>query len=184
MTDISTAEVVKRGPGRPPINRENPRPPAEDHKARAAARLAEIRANQIDDGGEVLDKFGIPQHLIPEGWSYEWKTWAVYGKENPQYMSGIYRGGWAPVPASRHPELLYAGYTGDTILKDGMILVERPKILTEEARRKEAQESRAQVAAKEAAMGATPAGTMPRDADKRTAPRINRSIGPVEIPEA
>jgi hypothetical protein len=171
---MSLSDVEKNAAIRGPVG--------EDHKARAEARLAEIRG-QIGDGGvdDFLDKFDVPANLIPEGWSYNWKTWSVYNEERPQYFANMQRGGWSPVPASRHPELTYPGYVGDTILRDGMILCERPAVLTEEAHERASREARAQVRAKEQAMSATPVNTLPRDADPRTAPRIKTSVGPVQI---
>ncbi len=189
MSDISQSEIVKRGilprgvpPGAAPIDGGEDSassPVPQDHKARAAARLAEIRASQLDDGADVQDKFHIPRHMVPDGWSYEWKNHAVFGKENPQYLSSVQRTGWAPVPSSRHPELIYPGYVGSAIIKDGMILMERPEELTIEARRRDMRESRAQVAAKEAAMAGTQLA-----AGQQQVLKHSRSIGPVEISDA
>lgn len=182
MTDTSSAGL-RANPTRPPIPgaATAARPLVEDHKARAAARLAEIRALEVDngpDGPEIEEIFPLQAHEIPDGWSYEAKRFSVYNKEDPQYMATVMRGGWTPVPASRHPQLLYAGYIGETIIKDGMILVERPKVKTEEVRRKYDWNARAVVVAKEAAMSATkqPLG------DQKVI-KHSRSIGPVEIDE-
>lgn len=176
--DITMEPPTKRGPGRPP-NRPAPRPAGEDHKARAAARLAEIRATQVDEPEYgTTGFFGITPDMIPDGWSYEGKAWSVFNKEDPQYMSKMYRANWTPVPASRHPELLYKGYVGDTIIKDGIILMERPAELTVEARRKEMRNARSPVEAKEKMLGAP---ALPLGDLAKTPGRNSRHIGPVEI---
>jgi len=75
-----------------------------------------------------------------------------------------------------------AGYKGQTIELDGMILMERPKELTEEAKDIEKRRARAQVVAKEAQLYDTPDGTLPRDADARVKPRISKSMERMSIP--
>jgi hypothetical protein len=64
-----------------------------------------------------------------------------------------------------------------------MILMERPIELTEEARAEDRMNAIEIVRSKEMQLGQTPANTLPRDADPRTAPRLSRSYAPVEIPE-
>jgi hypothetical protein len=175
MADSAKGSGGARGGGPPPKMA-----PGEDHKARALARLAEIRENQFDgDDANYLDKFAIPKRFIPEGWTYEWKNYSVYGQENPQYLSSVFRTGWAPVPASRHPELIYIGYIGEAIIKDGMILVERPEEITREARDRDAAETRRVMQAKEAAIAGTKLEAGPQKLLTH-----NRHVGPVEIQDA
>lgn len=149
---------------------------AESQRIRAAIRLAEIRARKVSSPENNGD-FYIPADVIPSGWTYEWKRHSVYGKEDPQYMSSMMRDGWSPVSASRHPELLYSGYEGETIIHKGLILCERPEELTRESRIRDNRAAIEQVASREALLGATPQGEM-----QRTAPKLNRSMGPAEIP--
>ena len=148
----------------------------------AKERAAEIRKARGGMDMEEIDRYKIDQTAVPPDWSYEWKRKTLLGKEDPSYEVNLARGGWEPVPVDRHPEMMPAGYKGHTIELDGMILMERPKELTEEAQGIEKRRARAQVLAKEAQLYDTPDGTLPRDADARTKPRISKSIERMSIP--
>ena len=69
-----------------------------DSKARAEARLREIREN-LPDGGETRDKFWAPEP--PPGWDYQWKATHVMGEEQSAYIVELNRQGWTPVPLSQ-----------------------------------------------------------------------------------
>lgn len=185
----STAAAARRGPGRPrkshaPIPSSPPaddahvapgaslfsdptqRAPvagvaADDPRARAARRAAELREHgSLEDGS---DKFAIDPKMVPDGWSYEYRTYTVLGKEDPSYQVTLANAGWEAVPAARHRELMPAGYQGGTILRDGMMLMERPLEITEEAKRRDQKNARDQVRAKEAQLtGAAPPGEFDR----------------------
>jgi hypothetical protein len=73
-------------------------------------------------------------------------------------------------------------HKGKTIEVDGMILMERPKELTDEARRVEERRAKAQVRTKEEQLRETPAGTLSRDADARIKPKITKSYERMPIP--
>lgn len=171
-----TSNIERRGPGRP-SNQEiqaraaSIRPPVSDSVAAALARAKEIREGTAYSR-EAANEFDLPLEIIPEGWSYEWKRHSVYGQIDNDNAMEMYRTGWQAVPAKRHPELMPVGYVGDTIQRKGLVLMERPLVLTMEARERTQQEARRAVADKEASLGQTPAGTMPRDADARTKPRV------------
>lgn len=141
------------------------RPPMreDDSKSRAAARTAELLGHGSLDQ-EESDQFFIPPEDIPDGWTYEWKTASVLGQENPAYQVRIARAGWEPVPASRHPEYMPHGYTGQTITRDGQVLMERPTEIVEQARAKEYQKARKQVNDKEIQLGGAPDGHFDRRA--------------------
>ena len=119
------------------------------------------------------DKFYIPIEEIPEGLSYEWKRWSVVGEHNPFYIAQMREQGWEPVPPKRHPHWVPPGYNEPHIIKDGMILMDRPMELTEEARREQRQLAKKQVKEAEQRLGHTGAGELTRDhPDVR--PRISK----------
>jgi len=60
------------------------------------------------------------------------------------------RKGWESVPASRHPELMPMGYKGGEITRKGMVLMERPLEITQDARNAELRKARMQMRDKEA----------------------------------
>jgi hypothetical protein len=151
----------------------------EDPRARAARRAAEVRGHlgDMDDG---TNQFPLPP--APDGWTYEWKRKSVMGQEDPAHMTDLLRKGWEPVPATRHPEMMPTGNTYESVERKGMILMERPTELVEEARAIEQRRARGQVRAKEAQLAGTPDGTLSRD-DPRVSPKIKKGYEPMQIPE-
>jgi hypothetical protein len=149
----------------------------DDPRARAAKRAAEIRGHRSGENLDEADRFKINQDEIPPGWSYEWKRKTVYGKEDPAYEVELARGGWEPVPASRHPSMMPKGHY-ETIERDGMILMERPKELTEDAHAADLRKARLQVRSKEAQLNSGPDGTFERDR-----PLVKKSYESMPIPK-
>jgi hypothetical protein len=98
----------------------------------ALSRDGEILSRKVTDTG---DKFYVSEEIIPEGWTYQWIESTVIGQQ--QKNSHFFQNGWRPVPSSRHDGLWMApGYKG-AIEHEGLTLVERPKVLTEDARNEE-----------------------------------------------
>ena len=152
----------------------------EDPRARAARRAAELREHgSLDE----VDKFYIDPRIIPDGWSYEFRTHTVLGKEDPSYAVNLARKGWEPVPRSRHPELMPDNYAGETILRDGQILMERPLEITQEAMVRDRQIARDQVRGKEEQLGATPPGQFGRDNKGVPLASIRKSFESIPIPD-
>lgn len=162
----------------PPVTKRE-----EDPRTRAARRAMELRdhmGGSMDDG---VDKFYIDPRIIPDGWSYEWKTLSVLGKENPSYQVSLAHRGWEAVPRTRHPELMPDNYRGETIEREGMILMERPKEITDEVNQLERRKAREQVKGKEQQLGAAPPGQFERGTHPQTQPRINKSYEAIPIPD-
>ena len=161
------------------------RPGYIDHMERARKRIADLRAQYGDldedsDSDVYLDRFYAE---APPGWTYEWKTHTVFGKNFPHYSTQLLRTGWAPVPAGRHRELLYPEYDGDSIIIDGLMLMERPKELTDRRRMRERIKATEQVRNSEAKLVEAPPGTAPRDQHRKTTPRVGSTVGPIGIPD-
>ena len=167
-------ETSNRPELRAPVREEN-------SKERAAKRAAQLRGHSdvVDEG---TDKFYISKDMIPDGWSYEWKRRLLLGQEDPSYAVNLARQGWEPVPVSRHPELMPVGWRGTTIELDGMILMERPSEIVDEARRMDLRRAKEQVRSKEAQLAGTPEGTMTRDHEKAR-PSIKKSYEAIPIPK-
>jgi hypothetical protein len=146
---------------------------AEDPRAEAE-RLAAEWFGHLDSLGPQKDRYYVDPTKIPDSWSYEWRTYTVVGKENPQYMVQLQRAGWRPVPVRRHPELMPAGYDGSAaILIDGMMLMERPKMITDHQKERDRREAVAPIENIRAKLAGAPQGQFPRDADARTAPKVS-----------
>jgi hypothetical protein len=153
----------------------------EDPRARAARRAAEIRGH-IGDMDQGTDEFYIDPAVIPEGWTYEWKRFQVLGQEDATHQVHLARMGWEVVPARRHPGMMPSSWTKGTIERKGMVLMERPTEVVEEARRIQQKVAKDQVRAKEAQIAGTPDGTMTRD-HALARPKINKSYEPIPIPK-
>lgn len=105
----------------------------------------------------VTDKYYINPKDIPSGHSYEWKRHTVVGERNFGYETELLEQGWSPVPVSRHPNMMPEGWTGP-IERDGLVLMERPIHLTQEARREDDEAARDQIRRREQMNGETKKG--------------------------
>jgi hypothetical protein len=172
---MSEAEKVNVKPvARPPVREDNPRS--------AAKKRAEAIRGHLGGLDEGSDEFFIDMSIIPDGWTYEWKRHTTAGATDPSYEVALLRVGWEPVPVSRHPEMMPAGSKEATIMRKGMILMERPTEIVDERRRIEQKMARDQVRAKEAQLAGTPEGTMTRDHAK-VRPQVKKSYEPMPVPE-
>jgi hypothetical protein len=165
--------MVARRDKRPEIREEDPR-------ERAKKRAAQVREMKGDaDDYEGGNDFWAPE--APAGWTYEWKRHLVAGQEDPTHMVELLRDGWEAVPTSRHPEMMPGQGNYPTIIRKGMILMERPTELVREAKEIDRRKAVMQVRAKEAQLSGTPEGTMTRD-EAAVRPKIKKSYS-TPIPE-
>jgi len=149
------APIVSRRAGRAKPERDE----TEQQQPRAAGRLKR-RRHRGDD------RFAIPKGIVPPGFSYEWKRESVFGKPDPYHQSGLRENHWTPVPAERHPGLL--------VKQDGMILMERPSYLTDEAHEEDFKVAMEQVQIARSGITDTPQGQFTRAHDSaRRATKIN-----------
>jgi hypothetical protein len=132
----------------------------EDPRERARKRAAEVR-DHIGTMDEGVDEFSLP--TAPDGWTYEWKRKTVLGAEDPAYQVHLKRVGWEEVPTKRHPEMMPGKNANEFIERKGMVLMERPTELVEEARSIELRRARAQVRSKEEQLTHAPDGQFGRD---------------------
>lgn len=182
MSKIDTDDFApppSRPSMRPEMRAESPaEAAAAASRARAAQRLADLDA--LNDGTtdeEGVDEFYIDRNAIPDGWDYEWKAKFVVNEERPAYMTSMERAGWEPVPADRHPAFMPAGHAAGAIERKGMILMERPKELTDRAKAKELRKAKGQVQAKEAQLNDAPQGQFERKGGK-----VSKSYEAIPIP--
>ena len=151
----------------------------------AAIRAAQIMENVPDFDG-VTDEFWIDPAIIPDGWDYNWKTKTVWEKENPSYDVALARTGWQAVPLDRderHRALMPAGWTGgNTILRKGMILMERPMEITRRVMDMDKLKARNQVKMKEDQLNSAPPGTFDRDNKGTPLSKVRKTYEPMPIP--
>ena len=167
---IEAAPVVSdRPPLRPSMRDEDPR-------AAAARRAAEIRGHLggLDEG---TDEFTAP--TPPDGWSYEWKARTIMGAEDPARQVQLARTGWEPVPTARHPEMMPHNGAHPIIERKGMVLMQRPLVITEEARSIEGRRAKDQIRAKKEQLTHAPEGQFERS--KRDT-KLSNSYEPLQVP--
>jgi hypothetical protein len=93
------------------------------------------------------NRFEFDRSLVPTGMHYEWKRATLYGQEDTENLVNLEQNGWACVPPDRHPELSGRRATvNGEIRRGGLVLMERPMEITEEARDLDTFAARNQVA--------------------------------------
>jgi hypothetical protein len=162
-------------PVRPPVRQEvrlgTPR-------ELAARRTAEFMGQF---GGKLpadQDEYYISPDSIPDAWDYAWRTYTVFNREDPTYQVKLANTGWTAVPASRHPEFLPKGSTVATIVRSGLMLMERPMQITELYRARDHREAIDQVRVKEAELADTKPGQL-----DRMAPKLSKSMEQFAVPD-
>lgn len=91
------------------------------------------------------NRLHVDPKLIPEGWSWEWKRYTTYNAPDPGYQAALARDGWEPVKAENFPGVFLPVEQTGPIIIDGLILMERPASLTEEARLEEKRKADAAI---------------------------------------
>lgn len=152
-----------------------------DSRTLAERRAAEILANERGDI-DTMDEFYFDPANVPDGWSYEWKRKLILGAEDPSYQVQLAQQGWTAVPAKRHPEMMPSTGTYETIERRGMVLMERPKVITDRARGLELRRARDQVRVKETQLNSAPPGTFDRGTHPGAPVKINKSYETIPIP--
>lgn len=147
----------------------------------AAIRAEQIRNRMRDNEPDatMYDKFYIDPRDIPDGWDYNWKRYETLGQTDGSYEVELAQAGWEAVDVSRHPHMMPANHKGP-IIREGMILMERPAEISNRAKFLELQEARRVVKEKERALGLAPAGTFDRD-PRRSG--VTKEYIPMEIPK-
>lgn len=131
---MSNITEPRRGPGRPPMRADHREPTREQPRLQR-----KHRANQ--------DKYFIPDGMKTEGYDYNWKTVQVMGKPvDAQASMERHENHWEPVMASEIQGVMPPDYSG-AIEKGGLMLMKRPKYLSDEAREEEIGMARQQAGA-------------------------------------
>lgn len=176
MEEIEQEPAVKRGPGRPRLNRD-------EEAAREPVRAEGIRGRtRMRKGGQAKDKFAIPAHLQQDGTSYEWKRASVYNKPDSGHIVEMREQGWEPVDDPKlRGYFMPEGHEG-AIERDGLILMDRPIELTNEARAEEIAAARLAVRTKEQQINSAPQGQFERSNKGSPLAQVSRTIERGAVP--
>lgn len=147
----------------------------------------DVRRVRKRKGGTSIDKFAIPPEMQAffdsQGLTVEWKRETTIGANDPSYDVLMREQGWLPVDGEQFPDYVAPGHKG-AIRRDGMVLMERPKELTEEAKAEELASARNAVAIKEQQLHGAPDGQFQRHrADGSPTVNVQRTVerGGLEI---
>lgn len=161
--------------GNPRIRREPPRETARAGERREGAHGETERLKRSRK--RTTERLYVDPRIIPEGWVYEWKAESCYGKPtDPMNWENLKENHWTEVPPDRHP--------GIVVRQDGLVLMQRPKYLTDEARQEDFAIAQDQARRAGLKVRETPQGQFTRDhpsAERNTF--LNREFGPISIPE-
>jgi hypothetical protein len=161
MSETVTDEtLVRRGTRKTSVNRLDPEGTAVEAEAQQPARekareaVPHGRAVALDrDGNPIFrrrdnteDQFHVPNELKERGWDYQWNRKSVLGQEDTNAIINDMENGWRPIPADRDGftgRFMPPGHKG-AIERGGLVLCERPVVLSEESRREDRYNAQAQ----------------------------------------
>ena len=174
----------------PPTRNEkriHPRPGREDPVATSRAEMDAAPAPRLQRRRKSTENpFDLDDGILADakarGVTLEWKRYSCFNRPDTRHMVALRDNHWSPVPAKMYPDMMPPDQQGGNIEHDGMILMERPAYLTEEARQEDYANAREAVQIKEAQMGHTPDGTLTRN-HPTAKPRISKSYAPLTVPK-
>lgn len=108
----------------------------------AESRRLQEREEELRDvvNTSYADPLYVDPALVPEGWEYHWGRESYMGHPDDGRIVELRKKGWTPVPASRHPSMVFEHFWGNKeylrgfISHKGLVLVERPKSIGDKAR--------------------------------------------------
>jgi hypothetical protein len=162
-------------------NREGERQGPHSDFGRAYLRPDEGDRVRSLKGAQSIDRYYVPPELLAKhpSTSFEWKNYEIYGKPaDAREVHFEQQQGWRACPHSMFPGYFAPIGEPGYILVDGMILMERPLQLTQEARREEIARAQYNARANQQRAAETPPGQAPR-----LRPQFNSQVVPLEIPE-
>ncbi len=191
-TQATTPAEIQENAGREALPEQTPHPQTrpemrqpmreEDPMTRAARRAEELRDHGALDS-DTTDEFYVDPDIVPPGWTYEWKRKITMGAEDPAYQVHLRKAGWEPVPTARHPELMPLDGRYPVIERKGMVLMERPKEINDEAQHREYQKARNQVRQKEQQLSSADSGQFERSNKGDSLVKVKKTFEHVPIPE-
>ena len=129
-----------------------------------------------------VDELFVDPAEIPDGFTVEWKRYSTMGKVDNEWMLGLERDGWEPAQPKDFPSRVSKNYTGNVVTHKDLILMIRPKELTQEAQQEERLNATGQVKSKFEELGLSKAGEAPRvDGNGRSMVKINKSYEKIPV---
>lgn len=139
----------------------------------ARENLREEPARLVRRHKNNTDKYFVPPERLNPDLSYEWKRKATMGMADVEHQVMLAENHWQAVQACDIPGMMPTGHEG-AIERGGMVLMSRPRYLTEEAEEEVLQISTDRVRSQEQRLGLTEQGQLPRQR-----PKIGRTVSPL-----
>jgi hypothetical protein len=128
--------------------------------------------------GDEVDEFYVDPSEIPDGFTVEWKRFQTLGKEDGRNMMELEKDGWEPAQPKDFPSLCSRTHKEPTITHKDLILMIRPKELTQEALVEERDKASKVVRDKLVELGLSKPGEGPR-----LKPQVTRTYERAVIPD-
>lgn len=193
MSEDQAPAPVKRPRGRPRKSvvdrepmRETPNTPARALKMRAKPNWETMDVSSPD----LPDRLHIPAHMIPDGMSAQWVTNSVYGQGTPRRRADFERRGWTPIHQDDFDGqfdgmFMPKGQAGE-IEVDGLVLMMRPKAITDKAVQDSNLRARQAVVLKEQQLRGGDLAGVTLDAAHPSALKVNtvgKSLERIDVPK-
>ena len=106
---------------------------------------------------EAKDFLYVPKELIPDGIAIEWKRSSVLNKSDKKHTAEVWRAGWRFLPSNSEgfAQHFTSFIAGDIFEYEGLVLMYRPKTMSDAAKKEEARKAGALVQDKMEEMGMT-----------------------------
>lgn len=129
-----------------------------------------------------IDELFVDPSEIPDGFSVEWKRASIYGKEDNEHLIGLEKDGWEPASPKDFPSRVGKNYKGTSVRHKDLILMIRPKELTQEALYEDRVNATRQVKTKLEEIGLSKPGEMQRvDSAGRPLAKVNISYDKIPV---
>lgn len=104
---------------------------------------------------EAKDFLYVPESLKPDGIAIEWKRQSVLNKEDKKHRAEVYRAGWRFIPSNSEgfAQHFASFISGDIFEYEGLVLMYRPKTMSDAAKKEEQRKAGALVQDKMEEMG-------------------------------
>lgn len=156
----------------------NPQRDSGGRDTEVRASVKKTRRSKLD----FVDELYIDPKEIPDGFAVEWKRYSTHGKIDNEHHLSLERDGWEYAQPKDFPSRVGKHFTGDKVTHKDLILMIRPKELTEEARREDKINSINQVQTKLKEIGLSGQGEAPRvDGHGRSMAKVNVSYDKIPV---
>ncbi len=119
---------------------------------------------------------------IPDGFTVEWKRYAIHGKVDDEHHLGLEQDGWEYAQPKDFPSRCGKNHKGEVIKHKDLVLMIRPIELTQEAHQEDSRNAKSQVKTKFQELGLSGQGEAPRvDGYGRPMAKVNISYDKISV---